>query len=266
MTDAMLTRAELTAISAARDAGAILRTRFREQDTLTVERKGLPDFVTEVDRQCENAIVGRLRADFPEIAVQAEEGSPDEALAPVRWIVDPLDGTTNFIQGVPTFAVSIGLLDEHGLAAGVVFDPVHDELFHAVRGSGARLNGQPLQVSAKDDLHDAVLATGFPFRMFEKLDGYVATLRTFMTSTAGIRRAGSAALDLAHTACGRYDAFFEVGLSPWDLAAGALLVVEAGGQVTDCGGGDRFLECGEIVAGGPGLHPAVLEVTRRHLA
>jgi myo-inositol-1(or 4)-monophosphatase len=265
VTDAMLTRAELTAISAAREAGGILRTRFREQLSLEVEQKGPHDFVTEVDRQCETAIVSRLRADLPDIAIQAEEGSPDDARAAVRWIVDPLDGTTNFIQGVATFAVSIGLVDEDGLAVGVVFDPVHDELFHAVRGAGARLNGQPLRVSDKRDLDTAVLATGFPFRMFEKLDGYVATLRTLMTTTAGIRRAGSAALDLAHTACGRYDAFFEVGLSPWDIAAGALLVVEAGGLVTDCGGGDRFIEDGEIVAGGPGLHAAVLDVTRRHL-
>jgi myo-inositol-1(or 4)-monophosphatase len=266
VTDATLARAELTAISAAREAGAILRTRFREQDPLAVERKGLHDFVTEVDRRCETEIVRRLRADFPDVAIQAEEGSPEEARAAVRWIVDPLDGTTNFIQGVPTFAVSIGLLDEDGLAVGVVFDPIHDELFHAVRGAGARLNGRPLSVAAKSDLHDAVIATGFPFRMFGKLDGYVATLRTLMTSTAGIRRAGSAALDLAHTACGRYDAFFEVGLSPWDLAAGALLVAEAGGRVTDCIGGTRFLEDGEIVAGGPVLHGAVLEVTRRNLA
>lgn len=266
MNNADLRRAELTAISAAREAGGILRTRFRERRSLAVERKGLHDFVTEVDRQCEAAIVTRLRADLPGIAIQAEEGSPDEARAEVRWIVDPLDGTTNFIQGVPTFAVSVGLRDECGPAVGVVFDPVHDELFHAVRGGGARLNGEPLQAGTKHDLDVAVIATGFPFRKFEKLDGYVAALRSFMTSTAGIRRAGSAALDLAHTACGRYDAFFEVGLSPWDIAAGSLLVVEAGGAVTDCGGGTRYVEDGEIVAAGAGLHAKILEVTRRYLA
>jgi myo-inositol-1(or 4)-monophosphatase len=204
--------------------------------------------------------VDRLRAAHPEIGIQAEEGSPDSD-ATLRWILDPLDGTTNFIHGVPTFAVSIALHDGHGLAVGVVYDPVHDEMFHASRGRGARLDGQPIRVSSTDDLHDAVLATGFPFRFFDKLDGYVDALRAFMTSTAGIRRAGSAALDLVHTACGRYDGFFEVGLAPWDIAAGALIAQEAGGTVTDCAGGSTFLDKGEIVATGPSLHGAIVAVT-----
>jgi len=265
-TSAELARLELAAISAAREAGAVLRARFREERPLDVERKGIHDFVTEVDRAAEAAIVDRLGATWPDVPVQAEEGSPEAAGAPRRWIVDPLDGTTNFIQGVGTFGVSIGLRDEDGLAVGVVYDPVHDEMFHAVRGAGARRNGLAIRVAGKTDLHDAVIATGFPYRYFDKLDGYVAALRAFMTSTAGVRRAGAAALDLVHTACGRYDGFFEVGLAPWDVAAGALIVVEAGGTVTDCAGGASFVESGEIVAAGPGVHDALLAVAREHLA
>jgi myo-inositol-1(or 4)-monophosphatase len=261
-----LDRYELSAITAAREAGGILRERFREVRPLAVERKGLHDFVTEVDRASEAAVVARLTGDHPDVAVQAEEGSPDADRAALRWIIDPLDGTTNFIHGIPTFAVSIALHDDDGLAVGVVYDPVHDELFHARRGGGAHRNGDPLAASAKTDLHHALIATGFPFRIFDRLDGYVAALRAFMTGTSGIRRAGSAALDLVHTAAARYDGFFEVGLAPWDLAAGALIVAEAGGVVTDCGGGDAFLDRGEILAAGPDLHAAMLEITGRHLA
>lgn len=261
-----LERYELSAITAAREAGNVLRERFREVGGLEVERKGLHDFVTEVDRASEDAVVARLTGDHPDVAVQAEEGSPDADRAALRWIIDPLDGTTNFIHGIPTFAVSIALHDDDGLAVGVVFDPVHDELFHARRGGGARLNGAPLAASRKTDLHQALVATGFPFRQFDKLDGYVTALRAFMTGTSGIRRAGSAALDLVHTAAARYDGFFEVGLAPWDLAAGAVIVAEAGGVVTDCGGGGDFLAKGEIVAAGAGLHAAMLAIARPNLA
>ncbi len=251
---------EEAACDIARRAGALLLRRFRDDRPNRIEVKGLHDFVTEVDRESEAIVVGELRARFPDHAVLAEEGSPGERGGGWRWIVDPLDGTTNFIHGVPTFSVSIALRDPEGLLAGAIYDPVHDELYHATRGGGSRLNGRPIRCGEPPSLDDALIATGFPFRDFSKFDGYVDAFRTFMRTTAGLRRAGSAALDLAFTACGRYDGFFEVGLSPWDVAAGALLVAEAGGVVTDCGGGSAFVEKGEIVAAGRKLHPAMLAI------
>jgi len=241
----------------------VLRRRFREK--IRVESKSLHDFVTDVDRAAEAAILACIRERFADHAVLAEEGAPETGRAEYRWIVDPLDGTTNFIHGVPTFSVSVAVEDRDGLAAGVVLDPTHDEVFRAARGRGAFLNEEPMRVSEPDSLADALLATGFPFRGFEAIDGYLEALRHFMAHTSGIRRAGSAAMDLAYTACGRYDGFWETGLSSWDMAAGALLVREAGGRVGDFEGGDRYLETGEIVAAGPRLHAIMLEVTREYL-
>jgi myo-inositol-1(or 4)-monophosphatase len=254
---------ERVAVEAARRGGEVLRARFRE--TLRVESKSLHDFVTDVDRAAEEVVLAHLREAFPGHAVMAEEGAPDTERAEYRWIVDPLDGTTNFIHGVPVFAVSVAVEDARGLAAGAVLDPTQDEMFRAARGRGAFVNDEPMRVSEPDGLAAAVLATGFPFRGFEKIDGYLAVLRHFMTRTSGIRRAGSAAIDLAYTACGRYDGFWETGLSAWDMAAGALLIREAGGRVGDFDGGDRFLETGEIVAAGPTLYPQLLDATRTHL-
>ena len=196
----------------------------------------------------------------------AEEGSPETERREMRWIIDPLDGTTNFIHGIPMFAVSVALEDRDGLVAGVIYDPVHDEMFHASRGNGARLNGGTIRVSEPARFDESLLATGFPFRQFHKVDGYLTVFRSFMEGTSGIRRAGSAAMDLAYTACGRYDGFWETGLAPWDMAAGALLVREAGGVVTDFRGGDAFLGDGEIVAGGPAVQSKMLGVVRQHLA
>jgi myo-inositol-1(or 4)-monophosphatase len=183
----------------------------------------------------------------------------------LRWIIDPLDGTTNFIHGIPMFCVSVALEDRDGLLAGAIYDPVHDEMFHASRGNGARLNNRSIRCSDPARFDDALLCTGFPFRYFHKVDGYLKVFRTFMEGTSGIRRAGSAAMDLAYTACGRYDGFWETGLAPWDMAAGALLVREAGGLVTDFIGGDRYLEDGEIVAGGAAVHRRMLGAVREHL-
>jgi myo-inositol-1(or 4)-monophosphatase len=253
------------AVRAARTAGELLLERFRRGQTGSIESKGLHDYVTAVDREAEGMIVGFLSERYPDHAVMAEEGSPGKAGGGFRWIIDPLDGTTNFIHGVPVFSVSIALEDEHGLLAGAIYDPTRDEMFHAGRGAGAVLNGDAISCSSHATLDRTVLATGFPFRSFAKIDGYLAAFRRFMQSTSGIRRAGSAALDLAYTACGRYDGFWETGLSPWDMAAGALLVREAGGTVTDFDGGEDFLEAGEIVASGKAIHAAMLRITREHL-
>lgn len=253
---------ELAAREAALRAGSILRRRFRDS-SLRVALKGLHDFVTEVDHAAESAIVDYLGSRFPDHVVMSEEGTPDAETADHRWIVDPLDGTTNFIHGVPPFSVSIALEDRDGLVAAAIHDPLHEETFHAHRGGGARLNDEPIRCTDQADTHQTLIATGFPFRELSRLPAYLESFEAFVRSTAGIRRAGSAAIDLAYTACGRYDGFWEIGLSRWDIAAGVLLVREAGGRVTDVVGTDRSMETGDIVAAGPNLHEKMLEVTRR---
>ena len=253
---------EEAACEAALRGGEVLRRRFREGGLLRVESKGLHDFVTEVDREAESVVVGLLRERFPSHGILAEEGSAEAGTGALRWVVDPLDGTTNFIHGVATFAVSVAVESPDGVLAGAIHDPVHGETFHARRGGGARLDGRPIRCSATATLDDALVATGFPFRELRRLDGYLRTFEAFVRSTAGMRRAGSAALDLAHTACGRYDAFWEFGLSRWDIAAGCLIVAEAGGTVTDLAGGGDYLTSGDVVAAGAVLHPAVVAVTR----
>jgi myo-inositol-1(or 4)-monophosphatase len=192
----------------------------------------------------------------------AEEGSPDATRVGHRWVIDPLDGTTNFIHGVPVFAVSVAVEDADGVQAGAIHDPVRGETFHARRNGGARLDGEPIRVSEVPGTRGALVATGFPFRELSRLDRYLVAFERFVHTTAGLRRGGSAAIDLAWTACGRYDGFWEAGLSRWDVAAGSLLVEEAGGIVTDLAGGDTYLASGDIVAAGPGLHAKLVEVTR----
>jgi myo-inositol-1(or 4)-monophosphatase len=254
---------EQIACEAALEGGALLRRRFRERDPLLVELKGQHDFVTEVDRQAEAAVLGYLKARFPDHSYMSEEDSPDAEAAAYRWVIDPLDGTTNFIHGVAPFCVSIALEDSAGLVAAAIHDPVHEETFHASRGGGARMNGEPIHCSRPGGLDDSLLATGFPFRELSRLDRYLQSFEAFVRTTSGIRRAGSAAIDLAYTACGRYDGFWEIGLSRWDVAAGTLIVREAGGHVTDPLGGDSCLDTGDIVAAGAGLHAAMLEITRK---
>jgi myo-inositol-1(or 4)-monophosphatase len=253
------------ACSVAREAGDLLRGRFLERGSLDVTTKGPHDFVTEADLAAEACIVKRIEERFPDHAILAEEGSVEEVAAEYCWIVDPLDATTNFIHGVPLFSVSIAVEGPAGMLAGAVFDPLRDEMFHAVAGGGARLNDEPIACSTTSVMSQALIATGFPFRELDRLDAYLETFSTFVKAAAGIRRAGSATLDLAYTACGRYDGFWEVGLKPWDIAAGALLVAEAGGRVTDVGGGDAFMS-GDIVAASPRIHAEMLATTRRVLA
>ncbi len=253
---------ESVACEAARAAGRLVRARFDGGRPVSVERKGLHDFVTAVDREAEAAVIAHLRSRFPDHAVMSEEASPEASAADHRWIVDPLDGTTNFIHGVPLFAVSVALEDRQGLVAGAIHDPLRQETFHARRAGGARLNGQPIRCSDPEDPHEALVATGFPFRELSRLDRYLEAFAAFVRTTAGLRRAGSASIDLAYTACGRYDGFWEIGLSRWDIAAGVLIVREAGGRVTDVLGGETMLDSGDIVAAGARLHVRMLELTR----
>jgi myo-inositol-1(or 4)-monophosphatase len=259
-TPADLDRFADAAVEATRRGAAVIREAAERSAPLRVDEKSARDFVTEVDRASEGVILEYLRGTFPGHDVLAEESAEDAgAPAGYQWVVDPLDGTTNFIHGFPVYAVSVGLRLDGEVVAGAVLDATRGETFRAARGCGATLDGQPIQVTSLANLESALLATGFPFREHARTGAYLATLETLMRATAGIRRAGSAALDLAYLACGRVDGFWEVGLSPWDLAAGTLLIEEAGGVVTDLHGGRRFLETGDSVAAGPGLHAALLD-------
>jgi len=251
------------AIRAARSAGNIIVRSMDQIDRLNVTSKAENDFVTEIDKAAEQEIIRTLRKSFPGHAILAEESGAkpgDDYL----WIIDPLDGTTNFVHGFPQFAVSIALKHKDVIEQAVVYDPVAQELFTASRGRGAHLNDRRIRVTSRANLTGALLGTGFPFKQLEHLDEYLATFRTLLTKTAGIRRAGSAALDLAYVAAGRLDGFWELGLSPWDMAAGILLIEEAGGFVTDFNGEKGFLESGNIVAANPKLIKHMLEHIKPH--
>ncbi len=230
--------------------------------TYAVQEKGRNDFVTAVDREAEEAIVRLVRERFPDHAILAEESGPSEGRIGYRWYIDPLDGTTNFIHGYPLFSVSVGVADPQGMRAAAIYDPLHDEMFTAARGRGAFLNGEPIRVSSVETLSRGLLVTGFPFRSMNRLDAYLASFREFVLASSGIRRDGSAALNLAYVACGRYDGFWEMNLSPWDVAAGSLIVEEAGGVVTDFLGRNGYLESGDIIAASPHVHPGMLRILR----
>lgn len=224
-----------TAVEAARRAAAVIRDQAGSRND--VRAKGRNDFVTETDENAQVAAVETLRTAFPDDVVLAEEGSEPGSIPSVvegrRWIVDPLDGTTNFMHQVPPYAVSVALQEEDAIVAGVVLDVSHEELFTAVAGHGLQVNGRPAEVSRTETFGEALLATGFPYRRFEHTDVYLDVLADILRTARGVRRHGSAAVDLAWLACGRFDGFFETGLQAWDAAAGALLVREGGGRVTD---------------------------------
>ncbi len=247
------------AVKAARRAGNIIVRASDNLDALTVRHKSLNDLVSEVDRAAEDAIIDVLKTAYPDHAILAEE-SGAAGDSEYCWIIDPLDGTTNFLHGFPVYAVSIAMTHKGVLTHAVVYDPMRNDLFTASRGGGAFLNDRRIRVSKRDKLIDCLIATGFPFRMFEHTDAYMGMMKDFMRKTAGIRRPGAAALDLANVAAGRMDGFWEIGLSPWDMAAGALLVQEAGGLVGNLQGNDGYLESGNIVAASPRIFPQMLEV------
>ena len=255
-----------TAVRAAR-AGAAALAPFRAGTrSLDVSQKSLHDFVTAADVASERAVTGVIRAAHPDHRILAEEESKADLRAPgAVWIVDPLDGTTNFIHGFPVFAVSVGCAVDGRVVAGAVYDPSRDELFSGARGHGATLNGTPLRVSGREVFTDALIGTGFPFRKLDRVEQYMGAFRAVMAETAGIRRAGSAALDLAAVAAGRFDGFWEEGLGPWDVAAGSLLIEEAGGIVTDFAGGDTFVATGNVVAGAAAVHARLREIVMQHM-
>ncbi|MBI1953472.1 MAG: inositol monophosphatase [Candidatus Omnitrophica bacterium] len=248
------------AVEAAQAGGKILLARLGKLSASEVNRKGATDWVTAADHASEAVILRILKKAFPDHSVKAEESSPGESAAAFQWLVDPLDGTSNYIHSFPAFCVSIALAKEGKLEAGVVFDPLRRELFTARRGRGAYLNGRRIHVSKRRRLSETLLATGFPVKGKERIDLYLASFRRIFLKTGVIRRAGSAALDLAYTACGRADGFWEMCLAPWDMAAGALLVTEAGGRVSDFFGGGRYLESGNITAGNAAIHPQLVKI------
>ena len=248
-----------TAVKAARKAGTIIIRASRDVDLLKVESKRQNDFVTEVDRAAEAAVIAVLHEAYPNHSILAEEsGASRGSQGEFVWIIDPLDGTTNFIHGVPQFAVSIGLKHKGVMTQGVVFDPLKNELFTATRGAGAYLNDKRMRVGKRDRINDALIGTGFPFSKIDLLERYIEMFRKVTLNCAGIRRPGAAALDLAYVAAGRFDGFWEMGLAPWDMAAGALLVQEAGGLVGGFSGDGDYLESGEIVAGSPKVFAQLL--------
>ena len=252
------------AVKAARRAGGLITRASNDLDKLTVELKSQNDFVSEVDRVAEAAIIEVLREAYPQHSILAEESGLAETTSEYQWIIDPLDGTTNFLHGFPQYCVSIALSVKGVLTHGVIFDPTRNDLFTASRGGGAFLNERRIRVSKTLNLKDALLGTGFPFKEFGSVDRYLALFKELTPKCAGIRRPGSAALDLAYMACGRYDGFWETGLSPWDMAAGALMIKEAGGLVTDFSGEDKFMESCSIVAATPKVFPALLQIVQGH--
>lgn len=252
------------AVRAARSAGRIILRYYERTETLTVDEKRRNDFVSEVDRQAEQAIISELRGKYPNHAILGEETGMHKG-DDFQWIIDPLDGTTNYLHGLPQFAVSIALKHRGRLEHGLVYDPLREEMYTASRGDGARLNDRKLRVSQRVGLEGALLGTGLPFRDQRYVKEYLGMLENLMKDTAGIRRPGSAALDFAYVAAGRTDGFWELGLAEWDFAAGALLVREAGGVVTDIGGGDRYLDTGNVIAGGLKVHAAMLKVIKPFL-
>lgn len=252
------------AIAAAREAGKIIVRAQDEVKSLTVIQKGKNDYVSQVDKMAEDVIIQTIKKRYPKHRILAEESGlipSSDRNEDTTWIIDPLDGTTNFLHGLPQYCVCIAVQYAGKIQHGVVYDPNRDELFSATRGGGAQLNGRRIRVSNAIKLEQSLLGTGFPFREFRNLDKYLVLFKDLLPKCAGLRRAGSAGLDLAYVAAGRLDGFFEYDLQPWDIAAGALLITEAGGWVSDISSDRDCLETGNIVAGSPKIFQALRELT-----
>jgi len=256
------------AVRAARQAGEVMIRQLNQLETLEVTEKGRNEYVTEVDRIAEGIIIDVIRDHYPEHAILAEECGA-QGTNEYQWIIDPLDGTTNYIHGFPAFSVSIAVACNGRLEHGVVYDPLRQEIFSASRGQGAQLDGRKIRVSRRTSMRHSLIATGFPYRdNIAHLDQYLTMLKTVIMESAGIRRPGSAALDLCYVAAGRVDGFWELGLKIWDIAAGALIIKEAGGRISDFQGSDAYLQSGDVVAGNPKIYAGLsklLAPQARHL-
>jgi len=248
------------AVRAARAAGDIIVRNMDRLDRIKVVTKQNNDFVSNVDHMSEQAIISTIKQAYPEHGILAEESGSQAENSEYQWIIDPLDGTTNYLHGFPQFAVSIALKHKNRLEVGVIYDPVSQELFTAIRGDGAKLNDKKIRVTNHKGLNNALLGTGFPYYDQSYIDTYLETMKALMQKTAGIRRPGSAALDLAWLAAGRIDGFWEFNLKAWDIAAGALIVREAGGIVSDFQNKDGYLQSGDIIAAAPKVFPEMLKI------
>ena len=253
------------AIQAARQAGNILVRKLNNPAKLKIEAKGQNDYVSDADRDAENAVIETIRKHYPDHAVLAEESGADGE-SDTLWIIDPLDGTTNFLHGFPVFAVSIGVQVKGRLEHAVVYDPLRQELFTATRGDGAQLDGRRIRVSGQTKLEQALIGTGFPYKLQDgEMSPYLSMLEKVLRNTSGVRRPGAAALDLAYVAAGRLDGFWETNLSSWDLAAGSLLIREAGGIISGLDGSETFLETGHVLAGSPKIYAALARLCARDI-
>ena len=252
------------AIRAARNAGNLIIRSLQHVEHLEVTTKGRNDFVTDVDRLAEQEIINTIHKAYPEHAIMAEE-SGQQGDNETVWIIDPLDGTTNFLHGFPHYCVSIAIMVRGKIEHGVIYDPLREELFTASRGSGAQLNDRRLRVTKAKELTGTLIGTGFPFKYPHYVEPYLATFNSVFTQVADVRRAGSAALDLAYVAAGRLDGYWEIGLEKWDLAAGVLLIEEAGGVVSDFADGDDYLNSGNLVVGNLAIHKSILKSITPHL-
>jgi len=253
------------AVRAARRAGAIINRASQDIGALTIKKKKFNDFVSEVDVAAERAIIDTLRDVYPTHDFLGEESGSTSHQSDFMWIIDPLDGTTNFLHSFPQYCVSIALQHKGEITQAVIFEPIRNDLYTATKGRGAFLNDKRIRVSKCDKLQEALIGTGFPFRDLEYLDNYLNMFKFMIQKTAGIRRAGSAALDLAYVASGALDGFWEIGLSPWDIAAGALLIQEAGGIVTDLYGQTGWLESGNILVASPKIHDDMQAIIASHI-
>lgn len=244
--------------------GLYLKSMLGKLNEGMIETKGKMDFVTEIDKQSEKLLLDGLALILPVAGFIAEEGTYTYRGAVYNWIVDPLDGTTNFIHGVIPFSISIALMENEELVVGVIYDPIQDECFSAFKNGPAQLNGKTIRTSSRGSLSQALVATGFPYTDFSLVDAYIGSLRELMACTHGIRRLGSAAMDLAYVACGRYDAFWEYHLKPWDVAAGTLIIQRAGGQVSDFSGEQNYLFGKTFVATNGLIQSEFLNVLKKH--
>ncbi|MCB0306901.1 MAG: inositol monophosphatase [Calditrichaeota bacterium] len=252
------------AVAACREAGGLLLENFGQLTAAAVDEKAKNDFVTALDRASEKAVIDLIRSRYPEHDILAEESGAALRNSDYRWIIDPLDGTTNFIKQIPFFAISIAVFYRGQAQAAAVFNPALGELFTALRHGGAFLNGKAIQVSSQNDFSRAFLATGFPHHAKFHLPPFVRAFSDIFYHAAGVRRLGSAALDLCYTACGRFEGFWELGLKPWDIAGGSLILQEAGGQVSDFRGADGYLDSGFVAAGNPATHLRLIEILSHH--
>lgn len=250
-------------IAISKEAGQFLKKEAAGFTPDMIELKGHNNLVSYVDKACEELIVKRLREVLPEAGFITEEGTVATSSETLQWVIDPLDGTTNFVHGLPVYSVSIALVKDSQALLGVVYEVNRDECFHAVKGKGAFCNGQPIMVSKATKISESLLATGFPYNKFDKIMSYLNILNELMKTSHGLRRMGSAAVDLAYVACGRFEAFFEFNLNSWDVAAGVLLVTEAGGTVTDFKGGENYIFGRELIAG-CGIHEELLSTIKKY--